>query len=102
MTISAITITLSTILLASESPLADTDSMDHSDHAAVGDPAVEAVQAALEAAHPEAEVSVGWSRDAMMRHSIEVEVDDEPCGAGDREITDVRDAMLAALDSLHA
>lgn len=92
MTISSISITLSTVLLASESSLAD--SMDHT---RIGDPAVEAVEKKLAAAYPGAAVEVSWSRGAMMRHSIEVEVDGEPCGAGDREIADVRDTMHEAL-----
>lgn len=102
MTITTITITISTVLLALESPLAVTDDMDQSDHAALGDPAVDAVQAALEAAYPDAEIEVSWSRDAMMRHAIEVTTEDGPCGIGDREITDVRDTMHEALYELAA
>jgi len=102
-TIASITIILSTALLASESPTADTDSMDSSDHRRIGDAAVEAVEtkiaATIAATYPDVDFEVSWSRDAMARHHVEVSTTDGPCGPGDREVTDVRDIMLEALEA---
>ena len=95
--ITTITVTLSTLLLAAEFPVSDTDAMDSADHARLGDPAVAAVEEKLSASYPEAEIEVTWSRDAMMRHAIEAATADGPCGIGDRELTDVRDDVLEAL-----
>lgn len=99
MAISSIAITLSTVLLASESPTADTGPMHWSDHRRIGDAAAAAVEAKLTAAYPDAEVSIDWSSGAMMRHHVEVSTTDGPCGAGNREVTDVRDDMLEALEA---
>ena len=98
MTISSIAITLSTLLLAAESPTGDADSMDSSDHRRIGDTAAKAVEADLAATYPDAEIEVTWSADAMMRHHVEVATENGPCDVGDREVTDVRDAVLAALE----
>lgn len=35
----------------------------------------------------------------MMRHHVEVSTTDGPCGIGDREVTDVRDDVLEALEA---
>lgn len=102
MTISSIAITLSTLLLAAESPTADTDGMTHAEHARIGDTAAEAVEANLAATYPDAEIEVTWSADAMMRHHVKVATENGPCVVGDREVTDVRDAVLAALEEHRA
>lgn len=99
MAISSIQITLSVSLLAAEHPTADADSMDSSDRRRIGEAAVEAVLAKVRAAYPDADVEVSWSSGAMARHHVYVATPDGPCGDGDREVTDVRDDMLEALEA---
>ena len=44
--------------------------------------------------YPDAHVDVDWTTTSMPTHRIEVQVDGEPCGQGDRAFTDVRDIVL--------
>lgn len=85
MTITTISVTLCSAHLAAE----ETDE----------DAAVAAVLAALEAAYPGAEVEVEIAP-SLVHHKVEVATADGWLGPGDREVTDVRDVMLEAFNSL--
>ena len=97
-TLSTISVVLSTALIAREHPGVE-GAMTSYDHRAIGDAAAEVVEAHLRERHPDADVRVDWSRDAMMTHRVEVTTTSGPCGPGDYEAMDVQDRVLEALEA---